>query len=302
MNINYASYKGIKYSYDKNKLFLQLSDSSTLELKDINYFINKFHSDYVEIYNITNSKILEALFKLIKKVDNNININVNLNKHNLINGLNNKMYLNLKDFEDNVTISAMSPYNNQNEFITWAHNLNQINKLRFIKMLPSKEKIQFINQEKVIRLFYNEILLMYPNIKKMPKKDQFKLIFDYVKNNYTLAPESYRIRGEFEEEYSWAKDPVQIYIRGIGLEEGRANLLTLLTNNSYFRLNCTIAEGHLNEKKHVWNQFIDEEGNIYDYDMSFDNDIEENKSKYRYSKVYPCITENKNKKVLKNIK
>ena len=77
MKVNYASYKGIKYSYENKKLFLQLSDNSTLELNDINYFINRFHSNSLEIYNVTNSKVLESLFKLIRKIDNNDSVKIN---------------------------------------------------------------------------------------------------------------------------------------------------------------------------------------------------------------------------------
>lgn len=287
-----------KYCCNGNNLIVTLKEDSIVTLDNMNYFIKKANPDKVIIQNICSVKVLKNLFNIVKEVDYNkdlvidLNYFVSKNRHNvkpIINGLNNKIYMDLHNIPDNIKLRCMGSYNEQNEFITWAHNLNQDNKDLFVKLLSSDEKKEFLEQERVILRFYKEIMEKYPNIMNFEKKDRFNIIFDYFKERFSLTTD-----------LECVDDTIETYKNSRGTSKGRANLLTLVVNNNLFRLNCTVVNGKNESVKHTWNQFIDENNIVSDYDLSESikdcNSSKVMKEKYNhcYERVYPCVFESKN--------
>lgn len=303
---------GVKYRSNGNKLYLTLGDNSNVNIIDISHFINRYNSKDIDISNFTNSKALVDTFKVIKslKVDGEIVIDLNsfINNHsyivkNLIMGFNNRTYIDLNNIPSNVKLYCFNKNHRQNEFTTWAHNLNTDNKKKLYKILSNEDKRLFLDEERVISSFFSKIISIYPNILEMPKKEAFNTIYEYFSKEYPYAYECTYNGHLIRENSEWSIDPVETYNKGRGICEGRSNLLTLVTNNNLLRLNCTVVDGAYGSTLHTWNQFIDENKQVSDYDLSTSirdcNSIKEMKEKYnhRYDRVYPCVIEAKKSRI-----
>lgn len=289
---------GCKFNCDKDTLVVTLRDNSIVNKDDFEYVLNKSNSNRILINNICDIKVFKDLLKLVRKIDFDKEIDINIGYKNekiknntkpLIQGLNNKTYIDLNNIPDNVKLSCMGNNNEQNELITWAHNLNDNNKALFLNLMSNDDKISFLEQERVISEFYKEITSLYPNIMEIPKKERFNTVYDYFIQKYKYE--------ESENDFEIELDPIKTYEKGRGGSTALSNLLTLVTNNSLLRLNCTVVNGKYNGIKHSWNQFIDENNNISDYDMYASikdcNSIRDMKYTYnhQYERVYPCIIE-----------
>lgn len=299
---------GVEYKNIGDKLFVTLSDNSNLNIIDLGHFINKYNSKDIIIYNFTNVKSILDTFKVIKsiKVDGKIKIDmhtfINKNSNNVMNlimGFNNRTYIDLNNIPENVELCVFNKNHTQNEFTTWAHNLNDENKHKLIRLLNEDEKELFKEEERVILSFFKKITSIYPNILEMPKKEAFNTIFEYFIKAFPYANEATKNGKQIKDNCQWAQNAVETYNRGRGVCEGRANLLTLVTNNCLLRLNCTVVDGHFNTIPHSWNEFIDENKEVYDYDLSTAikecNSIKQMKEEYKYYyyRVYPIVIESK---------
>ena len=70
-------------------------------------------------------------------------------------------------------------------------------------------------------------------------------------------------------------------------------LLTLFTNNNLFSINCINSKGSYLGKHIIWNEVIDEDGEVSGYDIEnnkYNEDILHN-SDYTYYRVYPILLE-----------
>ena len=105
--------------------------------------------------------------------------------------------------------------------------------------------------------------------------------------------------------YEWSQDAIETFKRGRGVCEGRSNLLTLVTNNPLLNLRCITAEGKLGTTGHAWNQFITDNNDIRNYDLSFNRfrDVsfdDAEKYDHTYNRLYPCVLEIVKKKRKQN--
>ena len=282
-NLKCSSYLNrVRYDVFSNKLNVVLTSGADLNVIDFKNMINKYNTDNIYIMNITSLHNLENVLKTIKIVNTNKNIIIDLCTPDL-NGqykyppmilkLENRERIDLSNIPGNVKIHAFTIDNNQTEFTTWTHNLSIDNKTLLYNVLTSEDQKIFIKQEKIIKELIEKICEENPNILNLSKKDQFEFIFSFIK------------------EYIKEKR------RGVLFEE--ANLLTLITNNNYLRLNVSTVLGKYKSSNHAWNEYIDN-GIIYEYDLINNiksittfKDMEDRG--YTYDRVYSKVIEIKQK-------
>lgn len=158
----------------------------------------------------------------------------------------------------------------QCDFTTWAHRLNEKDKKVFKRLLSSKDLFEFNKEEEVVKYLCAEIERKYPNIHRLAKKEQFELIFEYIKNKYPYYFESLRPDGHATKPgFEWTHTAYGTYFYGTGVCEGRSRLIKLIANSNYFKLPCyTVSGSAPSGVGHCWNQFIDNE-TVLNYDSSF---------------------------------
>lgn len=297
-------YKNIKcVSYNSNYINVYLEKNEENDFSDLLDILEKYDNKTVNIHNFYSRNTLNRIIYLLSNNSHKGNIVLNLLSKNNDNDiditydLDNRRYINIEIIPSNVKIIGFSNNNKQNEFTTWAHNLSKVDKLNLLKCLEENNKELFIKQEKIAVSFYKDIIKVCPNIMDYNSFDRFNIIFKYFKTKYPYASECLNINGDGVKLGSeWSQDAIETYKRGRGVCEGRANLLTLVTNNPIFNLRCVTVEGKYGHIDHVWNQFIDDNNIIRNYDLSFYNgcnvsfdDIE--KHGYTYERLYPCVLE-----------
>lgn len=302
-NFRCSSYLNrVRYDYFNHNLFVVLDNESELNSIDLNNMLNKYNSDNVTIMNITSIYNLNNALKTIKNINYNGNIIIDLCSPDpkseyklppMILKLDNRDRIDLSNIPNNVKIHAFSKNNNQTEFTTWAHNLSEEGKKKLYNVLDKEDQELFIKQEKVIGEVVKDICDEYPTILNLSKKEQFDIVFNYINEKYLYAKECTNNGKSLNNDSSWAKDALETYKKGRGACLGRANLLTLATNNNYLRLNCSTVLGKYHNVLHAWNEFIDE-NNVYEYDMSFNiknvTTLREMEEKgYIYDRVYPKV-------------
>ena len=300
-------FNGCKFRVVEDRLDITLSKISEIDTDFINDLVRTNNLKSISFNNIVSVKNIKSLLEGVKNlyvqgkilIDFNRYINTDPDKigvyRPLIEGLNNKVYIDLNNKPSNVEIRAFSSDHDQNEFTTWVHNLNDANKTRIYRLLSEEDKEYYIEEELVLKNFYIDILKKYPRIKYLSKKEQFDLIFDYVLKEYPYASECTLPNGHIRPDCHYAQDPVETYKNKRGVCAGRAGLLTLVTNNNLFRLNCTTAIGMCGKLQHVWNIYVDDQGRASDYDLSFGikdetktNMIERG---YKYKRIYDSVKE-----------
>lgn len=282
--------------YKNNEVEIVLDNNNQLNEVLLKVLLSSYNN--IKIHNITSVNQFNSLVSFISENDFNSNILINLlagKEDNIINGLENNRYINLESIPDNVKLLAFKANNSQTEFSTWAHNLNSEDKHTLLRVLRDEDKIRFVEQEKVIVDFYNTMVVNYPFIFNMNDKDKFTFIFDYIKTNYPYAYEATNREGTAVCPYfEWSQDALETYRRGRGVCEGRANLLTLVTNNPYMKLNCVTVEGKVGNVAHAWNQYIKVDGTVTDYDLSYNykdkSMVEMRQNRNRsYERIYPKV-------------
>ena len=104
------------------------------------------------------------------------------------------------------------------------------------------------------------------------KTELMNVIFNYICHNY---PYDSSITGpggiwtpESEEKGGTA---LATYERGKGVCTGRSKLIKLYANNRELKIPCYLVGGKYGKLGHMWNEYIDENGNIIEYDASFLN-------------------------------
>ena len=276
----------VKYVVDNNNvLYITFKDKKIDSGYDLINTINVLKPKTIVINNAPNVMFLNKLLSILsitnietyiilsRKEEYFSNIN---NDVLMLEDLNNESSINLDKEAKNIRIKAFNPNSEQDAFTTWAHNLDEENKVKLLKFLLDEDKAVFISQEKAIREFIKEMKVISPNILEMSKKDAFNTILD---NIYKI--DRYKIEKHLNSKRS-------------EILPSNANLLTLLTNNSYLEINCTNVKGQKNHKSHIWNALIDENDVISLYDI--DNNIYDasvrslKEQNYIVNREYPEIT------------
>ena len=269
-------WEGINYDLCKDgTLYMTLSSNIENNLR-LYESILSMKPKKIIIRNVRDLEILKTLIKKIKFFNIDMEIDLLYNSINpIIKGLNNNLVVNIDKIPDTLKIRGFNQNNEQTEFTTWTHNLSEENKLRFIKHLVEEDKSIFLKQEKAIKEIYKLIKSYYPNIDKLPRKDAFELISHIIsKINLNKYEKYLKTNKELEHGYM-------------------ANLLTLFTNNNLFSINCINSKGSYLGKHIIWNEVIDEDGEVSGYDIEnnkYNEDILHN-SDYTYYRVYPILLE-----------
>lgn len=229
----------------------------------------------ITIYNIYSYSVFNLLIALLSRIeyDGTVTLDLvdgysnmdDLEKHEILDLFNIPSYVKIKGFLLN---------NEQNAFSTWAHNQAGLFKETLAKHLASEDKKLFESQEEIIKSFYNDYgKRIELNQGTQNTQETLNQICRFIKERITLDRNLSldEFTGNFAKfECAWAENPVEIYKRRKGTSDGIVHLLTLLSNNSIFGVDCVPVSGHLaNGNIHIWNEFIDSDNNIYHYDCAF---------------------------------
>lgn len=261
--------------YKDGTLYITLSSNIDKEFM-LYDSISKMNPKRIVIKNIRDIEILKRIYKKLKGLNIDIELDL-LNDSSLpmIKGINKYLVVNFDKIPDTLKIRGFNQNNEQTEFTTWAHNLTEENKIKLIKHLVDEDKSIFLKQEKAIKEIYKLIKSYYPNIDKLPRKDAFELISHIISRINLNKYEKY-LKSNKELEHGYM-----------------ANLLTLFTNNNLFRINCINSKGSYLGKHIIWNEVIDEDGEVSGYDIEnnkYNEDILHN-TDYTYYRVYPILLE-----------
>lgn len=280
--------------YDKiNEIRVLLKENMEDDFSSLYTILNKYSNRTVRIIGIYSTRSLNKIIEILHNFNYSGTIILQIAPG--IKNLYNDKKINLELLPDNVKISGFGNLHNQTEFKTWCHNLNQKDKKTLLNCLDEESKMNFLIEEKVICEFYSTITRLYPDIMRYSPSDRMKKIFDYVKEKYPYAFECLNstmdavIPGTL-----WSQSAIETYRRGRGVCQGRANLLTLVTNNPLLKLDCVTVDGKIpGNVGHSWNEFIDEDGKVTHYDLSFNKKgIPTRKmSGYTIKEEYPYIKE-----------
>ena len=128
-------------------------------------------------------------------------------------------------------------------------------------------------------------------------KDQLMdSIFKHVKKKYPYDMSIVGPHGEHIPESEAGSTALGTYQRGKGICSGRSKLIKLYTNNKVLNVPCYLVSGWRGNLQHMWNEYIDERGNIIEYDASYNTicKMEDLPSSYRITDHEPDV-----KKILK---
>lgn len=240
--------------------------------------LNRYKNATVVIKNISTLKELNNLCSFFGEYSYSGSVEINLtsriNNCGSLKGLSNNKYINLEALPNNVKISGFSFNGTQSDFTSWAHNLNNTDKNTLLNCLTTENKQLFLEEERIIKSFYSELIKVYPEIMTYDEKKRFEILFMYVNCYYKYDSESLDESSYVRLGCDYAHSAIETFKRGKGVCDGRSNLLTMVTNNSLLRCNSSSIDGYTDKTgglPHTWNVFIDQDGSAYYYDLSFRN-------------------------------
>lgn len=216
-----------------------------------------------------NIYFLNSMLSKIKKINNKSDMLININKTVLIGS---KVLLDLDDLSDNIKLNVLPNEGIKNgEFYNWFINLNEKD-FNVIKnhISPEIVKLSIIEERIVCKDFYDK-LSKYYDLSLMSRRRKMDLVFDIIRNNVKYDKSMVAPDGSFRTDVdrSVVVDPVKVYRGKKGVCYGRSRLVKLLLNNSYMNVECYVAECIANGYEHEWNEFIDDDGLVYSYDLSY---------------------------------
>ena len=275
-------YKNLYCSILNSRKLISITiiDSEDNDLLGFLKVLNKYKDYNVEIKNVTKLSELNQLCYILGSYDYSGDVVINLlskvNGNAFMKGLSNSKYINLEVLPSYAKIKGFYENNKQSDFSSWAHNLNENDKNTLMRCLTDKDKTLFLEQERVIKSFYNEFIKEYPDILTKSEKERFETAFMYVMCEFKYNFNSLAEDGYVRDDSHYVNDAVETYKRRSGVCGGRSNLLTLVTNNALLRCNSATVDGLIepssnypNGLGHSWNVFINNDGSAYYYDLSF---------------------------------
>lgn len=260
---------------DKKTIKILLDENKDCHYLSILQALSEYKDYDVTIGNIFSIKALNGVINSIQSLEYDGNVTIDLlypDRNRSIEGLDNYEYVIFEKLPSYAKLHGFYMNNAQNEFSTWAHNLSNIDKISLVNYLDERDIKLFNEQESIIDEYYARVKRYYNQVLEQPNsRSKFEVFYKMISDKYVydgscLTSDGTGVKPGME----WSRDAAQTYYKSKGVCEGRANLLTLLTNNQYFGLKCTTVDGKTSDGiDHSWNQFIDEKGNVLCYDMSF---------------------------------
>lgn len=263
-----------------NTILISIMNKVDDDLTDLYKILFKYPKANVVIKNINSLKELNSLCRILGtcQYDGNVTIDLlsRITRNHSLEGLVNNMYIDLEDLPSFVKINGFYKNSTQTDFSIWAHNLNVEDKTTLLRCLTDEDKKLFMEQEKVIDSFYNEFIEACPEALTLSEKERFEKVFMYIFINFPYSFEALGSDGDVKLDCYHTKDALETYKNRRGVCGGRANLLTLVTNNPKLCCNSATISGNTepsstypNGQSHAWNVFIDNDGKAYHYDLSF---------------------------------
>ena len=267
----------IRYEYNDENLKVYLTDNSIIDLLDIKNMITRFDPKRVDIINISSYKELNDIIRVLDVLNLSCKIRLQINsvdpeskkKYQSIKGLENRTRLDIDRIHHNCKINYCNTNDDQTEFSTWCHNLSEEKKIELYNSLNKSSKDRFMAEERVIKGFIEEIALFDKFFLKRSKNDQLLIIKDYIKNNYGIIRDDSCFGFNIDKD-DYINNPVDVFRLKQGSVRGISNLITLVTNNNYLRINTTLAIGKKDHKKHYWNEVINDDKELLEFDVSND--------------------------------
>lgn len=171
------------------------------------------------------------------------------------------------DFEDSA--KAGSGFN---EYLM---NCNEVIFNMVINRLDYETKNRIILEKKYRDIILCEIYKFLESknkdINKMTNKQKMDFFFWVINNNFDYDYSITKPDGSWNPDKSTQLGGTAkiVYERKKGICEGRSKLLKIVTNNNEIKLPCYIVDGKFGKDGHVWNEYIDDNGTIIEYDLSF---------------------------------
>lgn len=136
----------------------------------------------------------------------------------------------------------------------WLVNVGNTTFEKFTSKMDEESRNYALYLRNIVKSVYTTLKHKYPNIDEMNATEKMKVVSDYVNNAITISDKD-----------ELSSDPVSTYIQKKGDTYGRSRLIQLLSNNKYLKVQSYCVKGSYN---HYWNEYIDENGNIIELDLS----------------------------------
>ena len=137
------------------------------------------------------------------------------------------------------------------------------------KGILNSDTITSLKREREILNKFNRMLKTKKNLLGAPNKVKMDYLYDYIKSNYPYDFDIVGRRGEYVFETEQGATIEGTFTRGKGVCTGRSKLLRAITNSRLMEVPCYLASGDHGNLGHAWNEFIDDNGEVLEYDLSF---------------------------------
>lgn len=180
--------------------------------------------------------------------------------------------LKFKDLRENVKINIVSEaMKDSKELNSWCLNLSDDDFKNLYGKIAVREQARMLCEQrelaKQVYLFLSQTI----DFSRMTATEKMDYMFNWVENGISYDVGLIQADGNYRDDVdrSLGYDPYKVFVRGKGVCSGRSRLLKILLNNPYMGVNCYTANGYSDKLEHEWNEFIDESGSVYAYDLSF---------------------------------
>ena len=271
-----------KQHINTNNIYIQLRNC--ILDRNIITLLHQINNAPVILYFDGNIENLNRLFRQLSFpiITNHVEIqlrDVNINKNSI---------LELDNLRSNVKINAVNVgLRDSTELNTWCLNLSDKDfKIVYDKFKNKKLAMKLAEERNLAKSVYLN-LSQKVDFSKMTATQKMNFMFDWVAKNTKYAHEFTGTDGNWKNGIALEQgyDPCQVFKNRKGVCSGRSRLLKVLLNNPYMKVDCYTTTGEIvgptgKTLAHEWNEFFDEKGNVYAYDISYGikhvNDITEN--------------------------
>ena len=256
-----------KYVYSERSASLRVDFFDNLESFDLHELlsvINKFKPTSVMFCNIETVSLLNDLLRKTK--------HINIPSMIRVGGVNiksNNTVIDIESMNKNAKLHFIEDDEEQNDFCTWAHNLNPKDKTFLRTCISDEQRRLFDKENMACNYLCNKIKEEIPNIDLLDTRSKLEKIFDYIGTNYPYSSEVLTDGGSrVRPGTQWSQNPMGTFEHKRGVCSGRSNLLKLVANSRHFNIPCYVVSGELGSISHAWNEVI-LDGEVYEYDLSF---------------------------------
>ena len=262
----------IKYSLKRNTLTITSNDYFSETIIDyINAIPANLNLDIIlEINTSLNETAgFNMLCDAFSRIPTNREVILNITNMRFGNGV----ALNIESLPSNVKVSNVIdnkeqqelPFYGDNSFDYWILNCNDRDYETVISKLTPKSRQRAIKLRNIAFNFYR---FVPEEIKKASIKEKSDYTYHWCCQNIEYDFGGTMPDGSFNYERRDTQDPIMTFERRKGVCAGRAALLKILLNNYYMRVPCFLTLGMAENLQHEWNEVIDENGAVFEYDIS----------------------------------